>query len=84
LLPTLIKSSKKKSCVSMNWDLFTPKRKDGEHVSRYGKGQLREKRGYLKGKLNGTYESYYENGQLIVRMPDRKIRSVEERIKTKE
>ena len=52
----------------MNWDLFAPKRKDGEHVSHYRKGQLREKRNYLKGKLNGTYESYYENGQLILRM----------------
>lgn len=52
----------------MKWDLFAPKRNDGEHVSRYGKGQVRERRHYLKGKLDGVYESYYETGQLIVRI----------------
>ena len=34
----------------MKWDLFAPSRKDGEHVSYYRKGFIREKRNYLKGK----------------------------------
>lgn len=52
----------------MNWDIFAPKKKDGEHLSHYGKGHLREKRTYLKGKLNGPYESYYESSQPLVKM----------------
>ena len=46
----------------MKWDLFAPKRTDGEHVSRFGKGQLREKRNYLKGKLNGTTNRITKTG----------------------
>jgi len=35
---------------------------------------VREKRNYLKGKLEGEYVSYYENGQILLKLFFRKGR----------